>query len=110
MGTINKFTLSPTYNGQPAPAVPAVGKQTSVVLVGGTAQDVAIPTGAKTAIFSSSVDFWVNFEDTADAVIPVASGDDKEILNPVCVDLAGAFTPFSMISTDGGLVSIRWFS
>jgi hypothetical protein len=79
------------------------------VLVGGAAQAVTIPAGARVAIFSSNNNFYANFQGGSAAVpaVNVTNGTAPE-LNPVARDLTG-LTTFSIISADSCVVTIAYF-
>lgn len=79
------------------------------VLEAGVAKSVAVPEGARIASFSSTNNFYVNFQATA----AVPSGDidtgAAPELNPAARDISG-YSSFSMISQDGATVIIAYFS
>lgn len=82
----------------------------AIVLVGGAAQTVTVPTGANYVVFSARGEFWVNYGGVA-ATVPVANnvaGNASE-LSPIAKYISGA-TSFSMISPSANIVTLSFFS
>jgi hypothetical protein len=78
------------------------------VMAAGVAQGVTIPTGVRVAIFSSTMNFYVNW--LAAATVPVANVNDGSgpELNPTARDVTG-YASFSMIAPADCVVTVAYF-
>jgi hypothetical protein len=79
------------------------------VLSAGVAQTVTIPTGGRVAVFSSSNNFYINWQTTAsEPSANITNGAGPE-LNPVARDVTG-YTSFSVVAPVSCILTISYFS
>jgi hypothetical protein len=79
------------------------------VLSANVSKTVVVPTGARVAVFNSTVDFYVNW--TTTSIVPsgdIIDGTASE-LNPIARNVS-EFAEFNIISSESNIVTIAYFS
>lgn len=90
-------------------APPPSDTRYAIVLAGGTAQTVTVPTGANYVVFAARGEFWVNYGTTAAVpAINNVAGNAPE-LNPVAKRVTDQAT-FSIVSAAANIVTLSFFS
>jgi|SRR5208337_1643712 len=107
--TIIGFTVRHDTNGNPNTFDLSVCLYVDdIVLVGGAAQTVTVPTGATCVNFAASGIFYANFTTTATVPASNITGGSGSIISPGCRYLNG-LTSFSIIAPANCVVSLEWY-
>jgi len=106
--TLKSFRFYRNYRGDQTQALEQ-GHVDTYLLTADTAKTIAIPSGARYAVFASTADIWVRIGSVA-AVIPVGDTTDGTgaELNPVCRWVYGE-TQMSVISSFAAKISVTYY-
>lgn len=105
---VEKLDLGADVNGRDASSPPILTYTSAAPLVANTAVSITVPATARVAVFSSSVDIWVNQE--AVAAVPAALINDgtAPCLNPSARRVTAGAT-LSIVSASNGYVSVEFY-
>lgn len=94
-------------NRNPTYAIPAKTYVDAAVLAASTKEDMTVPSGARIVVFSSTGDFFANYD--ADAAVPSDTTDGTASeLNPTTRNIQGV-TTISLIASATPTVTLTYY-